>query len=134
MSMDLGRAKTRQESKIRTGRVSIVQQHLRDEADINTIVRRFGVQGVLTAPGQVGAVYGDFTGITDYESALAKVRQARDSFMKLPALVRERFDNDPGVMVRKAQELSAEEFSKLAEPPKVDPPGGGVVPPVEPAG
>lgn len=133
MSMILGRAKTRQEQRLNTGKQTIVQQHLRDEVDINTIVRRFGVQGVLERPGSVGAVYGDFTGITDFESAVEKVTRARESFMKLPALVRERFNNDPGQMVRKAQELSEADFLKLAEPPPAET-GGGVVPPVEPAG
>jgi phage internal scaffolding protein len=77
---------------------SLAQQHARDECDINTIVRRFGLTGEL--PNGVSAPqYGDFTEATDYHTALNAVRAADAAFMQLPADVRIRFNNDPGALV-----------------------------------
>jgi phage internal scaffolding protein len=73
---------------------SLAQQHMKDECDINVIVERFGVTGVLpSAP--VSPTYGDFSGVTDYHSALNKINATMDDFMALPAQLRVRFDHDP---------------------------------------
>jgi len=74
------------------------QQSFRDECDINTILKRFNVTGQLPA-GSVQPQYGDFSGITDYQSALNAVMAAQDSFLQLPAKVRAKFDNDPALFV-----------------------------------
>lgn len=73
---------------------SLAQQHQKEEADINTIVRRFGLTGQLPENVRIPQ-YGDFTGITDYQTALNAVKQAQDSFMELPWELRKRFNNDP---------------------------------------
>lgn len=95
------------------GGESRVQQHFAEDADINVIMRRFKVTGQMPF-GSAQGVYGDFTEITDYESAVEKIRGAHERFMKLPPEVREKFKNDPGVMIRKAQELSEEEFVEFS--------------------
>ena len=77
---------------------SRTQQQFRDECDINNILERFNVTGQLPA-GTVQPQYGDFSGITDYQSALNAVMAAQDSFLQLPAKVRARFDNDPALFV-----------------------------------
>ena len=77
---------------------SLAQQHAKDECDINTIVRRFGLTGEL--PSNVRAPqYGDFTSATDYHTAMNAVIAANESFMQLPADVRMRFNNDAGSFV-----------------------------------
>lgn len=77
---------------------SLAQQHARDECDINTIVRRFGLTGEL--PNGVKAPrYGDFTEATDYHTSLNAVRAADAAFMQLPADIRTRFNNDAGAFV-----------------------------------
>lgn len=98
-----------------TGPETIVQQHFADEVDINTIVRRFGI-GPSTPLGASAGVYGDFTGVSDYESALNTVRRAEQGFMTLPADVRERFDNDPGKLIEFAEGMSMDEFVSALEP------------------
>lgn len=71
------------------------QIHQAAEADINTIVRNFGVTGKLPVV-PVPPSYGDFDlGVHDYRSALDLIRAADDSFKKLDAEVRKRFDHDP---------------------------------------
>lgn len=77
---------------------SVAVQSARDEVDINTIARRFGLTGEL--PEDVRApVYGDFTEVGDYRAALHAVMEADRSFMAMPAEVRARFNNDPGAFV-----------------------------------
>jgi len=77
---------------------TLAQQHARDECDINTIVRRFGLTGELPSNVRVPQ-YGDFTHTTDYHTAMNAVLAANEAFMQLPADVRTRFNNDPGALV-----------------------------------
>jgi len=92
------RDKNSDRSKLVFTRPSRTQQSFRDECDINTILKRFNVTGELPL-GSVQPQYGDFSGITDYQSALNAVMAAQDSFLQLPAKVRARFDNDPALFV-----------------------------------
>lgn len=73
---------------------TLTQQSQADDADINTIVKRFGLTGQLPTNLRTPQ-YGDFTGINDYASALKAVAQAADEFMRIPAHIRIKFDNDP---------------------------------------
>jgi len=77
---------------------SRTQQQFRDECDINNIMERYGVTGELPL-GSVQPQYGDFSGITDYQSALNQVIAAQDSFLALPSKVRARFDNNPAYFI-----------------------------------
>ena len=77
---------------------SLAQQHARDECDINTIVKRFGLTGEL--PSNVRTPqYGDFLEASDYHTSLNAVRAADAAFMQLPADIRTRFNNDAGAFV-----------------------------------
>lgn len=77
---------------------SMTVQSQREEADINVIVKRFGVTGFMPSV-PVPPTYGDFTGVSDYRSALEVLNAAKASFLKLPAEVRRRFGNDPAYFV-----------------------------------
>jgi len=92
------RDKNSNNSKLVFTRPTRTQQSFRDECDINNILRKFNVTGQLPL-GSVQPQYGDFSGITDYQSALNAVMAAQDSFLALPAKVRARFDNDPALFV-----------------------------------
>lgn len=74
--------------------LSLAVQSQRDEADINTIVRNFGITGRMPENVRV-PTYGDFDVVNDYRSAIEAVRSAEASFMAMPAEVRSRFENDP---------------------------------------
>lgn len=78
--------------------VSLAQQQFKDDSDINTIVRRFNLSGELPSGVSVPQ-YGDFLAVYDYHSAMNVVRSADAAFMAMPAHVRARFDNDPGLFV-----------------------------------
>jgi len=77
---------------------TMAQQQFREEADINIIMERFGRTGELVAPVRLPQ-YGDFTGVTDYHSAMNAVVEAQASFDSLPANIRARFQNDPAQFV-----------------------------------
>jgi phage internal scaffolding protein len=77
---------------------SLAQQHFKDECDINYILQKFNVTGLLPE-STLSPRYGDFTGIGDYHSALNRVIAAQDEFEALPAQIRARFDNDPSKLI-----------------------------------
>lgn len=77
---------------------SLAVQSQKDEADINTIIRNFGVTGTVNVPTVLPS-YGDFDGVDDYRSAVEAVRAAEASFASLPSNIRERFHNDPGAFL-----------------------------------
>jgi len=110
--LDVMRAELAEAFAVDLGGPSLTQQHLKDEADINVIMRRFGYTGALPV-GAAGAVYGDFTGIESYEDAVDLVERSQRDFMALPANIRERFQNDPSRLVRFASEATKEQFEAL---------------------
>jgi len=104
---------------VNTGADSLVQQQFKDEVDINTIVRRFGMS---TTPVYVPGVYGDFTGIVDFESASLAVAKAEEGFMRLPAEARAKFENSPAAFLEYAARVSEAElidFCGLKPAPQV---------------
>jgi phage internal scaffolding protein len=77
---------------------SLAQQHFKEECDINSILERFNITGLLPQ-SPLSPRYGDFSGIGDYHSALNRVIAAQDEFEALPAQIRARFDNDPAQLI-----------------------------------
>ena len=86
------------ESGLHCEDASLAQQHFKDECDINNILRQFNITGLLPE-ATLSPRYGDFSGITDYHTALNQVIAAEDEFMSLPATLRARFDNDPARLI-----------------------------------
>jgi phage internal scaffolding protein len=86
------------ESGVACEEPSLAQQQFKDECDINNIVRQFNITGQL--PDQpLSPKYGDFTGISDYKTALDRVIAADEEFMNLPATIRARFENDAANLI-----------------------------------
>lgn len=78
--------------------VSLAQQQFAEEADINTIVKRFGLTGELpTVPHP--PTYADFGDVMDFQSAQNAIIAATQGFMAFPAPLRAQFDNDPQRMI-----------------------------------
>lgn len=75
---------------------SLALQSQKEEVDINTIVKRFGVTGVLPQGARVPQ-YGDFTTEEpfDFRVAMDRLKAAEDSFMALAPEIRARFNHDP---------------------------------------
>lgn len=96
-------AKVREEKSVAAGIAfdpdeGLTQQQFAEEVDINTIVKRFGLTGQLPENLRM-PVSGDFTGVSDFQSAMNLVVAAEEEFMRVPAEVRARFNNDPGQLM-----------------------------------
>lgn len=74
------------------------QQSFKDEVDINTIVKRFGLTGELPENFSI-PVSGDFTAAMSFQESMNLVRQAQESFMTLPGEMRDRFQHDPARLI-----------------------------------
>lgn len=70
-------------------------QSMRDDCDVNLIVKRHASTGLWSHLAPTEPIYGDFTQATDLQTAIERVDQAEASFMELPAAVRQRCLNDP---------------------------------------
>lgn len=69
------------------------------EADINYIVRQFGITHELPYGRQVPE-YADYTDIpNDYHAAQNFIKAADDTFMTMEASVRSQFNNDAGLFL-----------------------------------
>lgn len=82
---------------------SLAVQSQKDEADINVIVARFGIDRIPLPEGGLALppVDDDFeVGAFDYQSAQNLIVAARESFQALPAKVRSEFENDPARFVK----------------------------------
>jgi len=77
---------------------SLAVQSAREECDINTIVRRFGVTGELPDNLQMPQSI-DVTGAPDFHAAMGIVRSAEEQFLRVPAEIRARFSNNPANLV-----------------------------------
>lgn len=78
--------------------VSLTVQSQAEDADINVLMARYGLTGRMPENPKV-PMYGDFSEITDYRSALAAIERAQAGFQELPANVRARFENNPQLLL-----------------------------------
>lgn len=90
---------------------TLTQQQFIEEADINYIANRFLRTGELPQVPNLPTP-GDFEGIFDFQTAMNTIAHAKQEFMKLPAKIRSRFDNDPAKIL---DFLNDEENRKEAE-------------------
>lgn len=115
---------------------AVTIQAFGEEADINVMMRRYGMTGQLSQRAEE-PMYGDFSSAPDFRAALDLVVTARDEFMSLPPLVRERFRNDPAELLSFLSK--AENFDEAVRLGLIDPQATGVdsgsagSPPVPPA-
>ncbi|AXH75838.1 MAG: internal scaffolding protein [Microviridae sp.] len=76
---------------------SRTQQSFKDECDLNMTLSRFkkncGVDFLSRYQGYCDGHFGDFSGVTDYRTALEQLQKAEEVFMSLPAKARAYFEN-----------------------------------------
>lgn len=75
------------------------QQHFAAQCDVNSIVEKARVSGLVSHVNAKSPVYMDVSSVPDYQSALAIVDAAQATFKDLSSKVRERFANDPVQMI-----------------------------------
>lgn len=74
--------------------VSATDQQYLDDCNIDTILKRYRIGQPLPVTSR-RALEGDFTGVGDFMDCLNRVNNAREEFASLPAVLRDRFGNDP---------------------------------------
>lgn len=79
--------------------VSRTKQEFREECDINNVVAKHILTGQFTHLAKQMPAYGDFSNVSDYQTACDQIKQAELNFAQLPAKVRKRMDNDPAVFI-----------------------------------
>lgn len=73
---------------------SLTVQSMSEEADINVMMKRYGITGKMPESPYVPQ-YGDFSQVQDFRTGLMAIQAASEQFMLYPADFRARFDNDP---------------------------------------
>lgn len=93
---------------------TMTDQSFADQCDVNNIVRTYEKTGVLPHTTRLVGHYMDTLEVGSYEESLQKVLDANDSFMRLPAKIRDRFANDPAKLIEfMADENNYDEGVKL---------------------
>lgn len=77
---------------------SKTHQSFAKDADINNIMGKYAKSGILVDPLRVDMGrtprFGDFSDLPDFGTLVNRIKQAQDDFMTLPAIVRQKFNND----------------------------------------
>lgn len=93
--------------------VSRAVQDAKEECDINTIVRRFGLTGEMPQISRLPLAE-DFVGLTSFQECQNALIEAGRTFSALPAELRERFHHNPGEFVDFCSDASnKDEMRKL---------------------
>lgn len=78
---------------------SLAKQSFKDECNINNIVKRSRVTGMLSHLSSRQPRFMDLGSSTDFHSAMNTVIAAEKAFSELPSDLRERFSNDPAKLL-----------------------------------
>ena len=122
----------RERTDIKCEDESLTQQQFKDDADLNKVVKRYGItDGSLIPMAADPRYYGDFTESPEtLGEAIERVNTATERFNQLPAEVRKKFDNNPAKLYEFVTDTkNAEEAVKLGllktnKTPEEPPPAG----------
>lgn len=78
---------------------TLTKQSFKDECDINNILKKYQKTGLLDHVNKYQGDYGDYIDAPSYQEAQNRILDAQYMFMSLPATVREKFKNDPGMFL-----------------------------------
>lgn len=129
------------ESSLHCKDPSLAQQGDKEDADINVLVKRFGVTGTMPQLNREALDPNQFHEITDFHQAVNAIKDATHEFMKMPADIRRRFQNDPHEFLAFVHDdKNREEADRLGitkamkKKPDAAAPGAGAPPPAPPGG
>lgn len=94
---------------------SMTQQHFKDETMIDNILQKYAETGFLTDPfsPKRPIQFGDFSDVTDFQTAQNAVARATEYFESLPSRIRASFSNSPAEFLQALND--PEQRSKLEE-------------------
>ena len=104
---------------------SMTEQSHKEGVDINNIMERFTLTGVIEHVQKYQPIYGDFVSGCDFQENMEQIARANSMFQELPAAVRERFGNDTQAFLNFID--SDPDYSELIDLGLMDP---GTTPPV----
>lgn len=109
-----------------TGSETKTVQSGKDDADINVIMKRFGVTRVMPLSGPLPR-YEEYDEVFDFQSAMNTVNAAKRAFMELPAAFRKRLGDDPQEFLKFVQDegnrAELEKLGLIIKKPEIkDPP------------
>ena len=88
---------------------SMVQQHFKEECDINRIILKFTETGFVSHQMPGLPSYG-YAPETNFHEAMCIVTEAQETFNALPAELRAEFNNDPGAFLEAFNDESKKEL------------------------
>lgn len=114
------------------------KQSMKDECDINNIMKKFQTTGLVTFVNEHQPQYSDATSI-EFQAAMELVAAADSMFEELPSTWRARFENDPAQFLRFVENpanraeaialgLIRPEATPVAAPPGKSPVGASEAP------
>lgn len=77
---------------------SMTKQSLAEDLDVNKIIKKYNVTGILQKATDFEMNYGDFTG-ADFNKAMNTVADANSLFEQVPSEIRAQFQNQPGAFI-----------------------------------
>jgi phage internal scaffolding protein len=83
-----------------TGSESMTKQSMKDECDINNILRQYQMTGIINHLNEAQPQYADLPEPMEYQEALNQVQAAEAAFNSLPQELRERYGNDPAGLLQ----------------------------------
>lgn len=94
---------------------SMTQQHFKDETMIDSILQKYAETGFLTDPftPKRPIQFGDFSNVSDFQTAQNAVARATEYFESLPSHIRSSFNNSPAEFLRALDD--PEQRSKLVD-------------------
>lgn len=94
---------------------SMTQQHFKDETMIDNILQKYAETGFLIDPfsPKRPIQFGDFSDVTDFQTAQNAVARATEYFESLPSHVRSSFNNSPSEFLQALND--PEQRSKLED-------------------
>lgn len=107
------RAKASNETGLNCSDPSLTAQDQKDSADINLLVKQFGITGKMPTTTRLPQS-GDFSAVGTYHDCLNAIKSAEMAFLELPATIRARFGHDPQKLIEFVEDpKNAQEGEKL---------------------
>lgn len=106
---------------------SLTKQAMKSDSDINNIMAKYHETNLLSHVANFQGIYGDFTNVVDYHTALNGIIAAGESFASLPSHIRVKFNNDAGQFMdfvhdpKNADEMVSLGLREPSEPNPVPP-------------
>lgn len=75
------------------------KQSMKDECDINLILKRYQATGVISHVSSKQPIFADVSNFDTYDKCLAYINKAEDAFNALPSELRLKLDNNPQNLV-----------------------------------